>query len=290
MNQQENWTGGRSPDRGMTEIAILLTLLIFVVFGFVFYFFYQQVADLTEQTRVLTMRLTKLEQQAGNARASGLPVYTRKWSPSGANRSRDIKTNNEKPSGGAPNLDEVRQISDMQKELQAQVSNLAERLDDLAVDPFVQNLEEIQRKVEQLDRPIQVEGPLNTSVATGSERIKVGNDIQVSLVSCANKMMYLYCDIQLKNLGSRGRKIEVGNEYTFLADYSGRVFSISSFTFGISDGEEVRDKSGVFVSKARPVKLRFRFYDPPSGIPALASANFSIDGTTFPFEQILVEN
>ena len=78
------------------------------------------------------------------------------------------------------------------------------------------------------------------------------------------------------------------NVKTLVSDYSGNAYAVSSFTFGTQSDEEVRHKAKVFVSKSRPVKLQFRFFDPPSGITGYSTVQFNVDGAAVPFEQVKV--
>ncbi|MES0879615.1 hypothetical protein [Roseibium sp. SCP14] len=287
MNQQENWTGGRSSDRGMTEIAILLTLLIFVVFGFVFYFFYQQVADLTEQTRELTMRLTKLEQQAGNARAGGLPVYTRKWSPSGANRSQDIKTENEKPSGG----DNFAHYSSVPPK---EINTLRVRPDGTVIDTSkkpgsakaveTSSVPSLQVKTDDLNESPPRKVPTSEHVGPRQE---IGN-LGVEIRRCAREGLYIVCDLRVSTSSDLVKDVVISNRWSVVGDHKDAIFRVSSFQIGTL-GEIQNYRSKAFLDRSLPLDVLFRFYSPSFSGSILKTVQFNIGGKAFAFEDVAID-
>lgn len=287
MNQQENWTGGRSSDRGMTEIAILLTLLIFVVFGFVFYFFYQQVADLTEQTRVLTMRLTKLEQQAGNARAGSLPVYTRKWSPSVTDQPQNMQTENGKMSGG----DNFAHYSAVPPK---EINTLSVRPDgtvfgtsrrpgsakalETSSDPS------LQTKTDDLNESPQHNVQTAERV---SPRQEIGN-LGVEIRRCAREDLYIICDLRVSTSSDLVKDIMISNRWSVVVDHKNAIFRVSSFQIGtLGDFQNYRSKA--FLDRSLPLDVLFRFYSPSFSGSILKTVQFNIGGKAFAFEDVAIE-
>lgn len=233
MNQEEKWTGDRGRDRGLTEIALLLTLLIFVAFGFVFYFFYQKVDGLSKQASELSSRLSELERSALGATENG----------SGLSRLRE----------------EIEAL----REQMVEAGQVASKTNVAGI---------------QLDQENQQNSALT----------KVIGNIEVNLVKCADKMMFLYCDFQLNNLGLSGQTLRISNGLALAADNSGRIFNVSSFSFGTRMPEELVYVADVFVSKSHPIPLRFRFFDAPLGITEYSNVQFEIDGVAIAFESVAV--
>jgi hypothetical protein len=243
-----------------TEIAAIMMLAMFVMLCVAGFYAYKKVESIYEDKAEILARLEKFEDQLG----------------------------------GIQRGDDIRRISDEHKKIWQQLADLAERADGPVGGELKNQLKDLQLAVVKLEKRIQSEGVpgqvVDPVIVAETDRIKLVKDIKVTLVRCANKMEYFFCDVQLTNTGRSGRMIEISNENTLVRDNSGKDYRGSSFTFGFKDGEEMQYKSDAFLSKGLPFKLRFRFFDPPADISAYASVQFNIDGIAVPFEKVLSEN
>lgn len=242
------------------EVAAIFIIVIIMIFSGVIFYFYKEVNHLYDDKADLLARLERIE----------------------------------KASGATRNQDEIRRLSAAQNKLQDQLSDRVKALNGKVITDLEQKLGVLRQRVARLEREGSAELPAakaqDPAPVSTSKRVKVSGALEVTLLSCADRMMYFYCDVQLKNLGRSGRTVEIRNDNTLVRDYSGKSYSTSSFRFRTRLKEEVRDKADIFVSKAHPVVLQFRFYDPPSNIPAYAAAEFNIEGKIVSFGQVLAEN
>ncbi|WP_299472115.1 hypothetical protein [uncultured Roseibium sp.] len=241
------------------EISAIFIFVLLILFAGVVFHFYTEVESLYDDKQELLARISSLENRLGDDR----------------------------------NDSDISRLFKEQQDLREQVSGLAKQVEALTTTDLGHELENIQKRVSELEKRPRAEStkslPREPVVVEKDARTKLVNDIQISLRSCSEKMLYLYCDVSLKNLGTRGRKIEISNASTHLADLAGNTYSVSAFTLGTDSEEEIRYKASVFVSKARPVSLRFRFFEPTFNTPTYAVVQFNIDGSEVAFESISIE-
>ncbi|CTQ60397.1 hypothetical protein [Roseibium album] len=241
------------------EISAILIFVILILFAGVVFHFHTEVSRLYDDKAELLARIESFESRLGEDR----------------------------------NESDLSRLLAEQNNLRDQVSDLVKQIEATMAADFERRLEETQKRIEELEQRVQTVAsarPQEQAFAVEKDaRTKVINDIQVDLVGCAEKMMYVYCDVSLNNLGRTGRKVEVSNAGTLVADNNGNAYRISSFTLGTASEKEVRYKANVFVSKARPVNLRFRFYLPHSRVSSFAVVQFNVDGASVPFEQVTVD-
>ncbi|WP_422039429.1 hypothetical protein [Roseibium sp.] len=244
------------------EISAIMIFVLLILFAGVVYHFYTEVNRLYDDKQELLSRIEAFEQRPINL---------------GINQ-------------------DFNRLRKEQIALRRQVTKLeAEARDSNAANADIPNneIEDLQARVGELEKLAEAgslhANPGNGVVVSKGKRRKVINDIQVDLASCSEKMMYVYCDISLEALGDAGRRVEISNQSTLLEDEDGITYPISSFSLGTGSKNEVRHKATVFVSKTRPVKLRFRFFEPAVGTQSFSLAQFQIDGTGVPFEEVRVE-
>ncbi|WP_421982213.1 hypothetical protein [Roseibium sp.] len=241
------------------EISAIMIFVLLILFAGVVYHFYTEVNRLYDDKQELLGRIEAFEQRPANL---------------GTNQDFDGLRNE--------------QIA-----LRRQVAKLEEEAMDANADNPEKEIKELQERVGELEKLAEA-GSLHANAGNGvvvsrGKRRKVVNDIQVDLATCSEKMMYVYCDISLEALGDAGRRVEISNQSTLLEDEDGITYPISSFSLGTGRKNEVRHKATVFVSKTRPVKLRFRFFEPAVGTQSFSLAQFHIDGAGVPFEEIRVD-
>ncbi|MBG6160609.1 cell division protein FtsB [Labrenzia sp. EL_195] len=241
------------------EISAIMILVLLVMFAAVVFHFYAEVNRLYDDKQALLTRIEAYGQRSANLQDNRDLNHLRNEQAALRRQLMDIEGK----------LDAVRANNDMQINAQrTRIENL-----DRHIKAIANNAK--QRKPEVISK---------------SKRRKVIDDLQVDLATCSEKMMYIYCDITLEALGGAGRRVEISNQSTLLEDADGITYPISSFSLGATSENEVRYKAKVFVSKARPVKLRFRFFEPPVGAHSFSVAQFYIDGVKIPFEEIRVEH
>ena len=241
------------------EIASLFIIFILVLLSGVAFYFYEEVGRLYDDKAEIMARLKDYENQLKRS---------------------DFR--------------ELRKISSDQKQLREQLSDLVDRFEGVEAGVSEQKITELRERLGKLEKQFQKSKtskhkPKLAAVSTNS-RFKVVDGLRVDLISCADKMMYFYCDVQVKDLSKSDRKIEISNENTFVKSYSDRIYQISSFSIGSQLNKDIRDKTRVLLNRVQPLRLRFKFFDPPSGIKAYAAAQFNIDGKAVRFERFKVAN
>ncbi len=241
------------------EISAIMILVLLIMFAAVVFHFYTEVNRLYDDKQELLTRIEAYGQRSANLQDN-----------------RDLnRLRNEQAALR-------RQLMDLESKLDAVHANK-----DMQINAQRTRIENLDRQIKAIANSAKQRKP---EVISRSKRRKVIDDLQVDLAACSEKMMYIYCDITLEALGGVGRRVEISNQSTLLEDADGVIYPISSFSLGTGDENEVRYKARIFVSKARPVKLRFRFFEPPVGAHSFSVAQFYIDGVKIPFEEVQVEH
>lgn len=242
------------------EVAAILIIVVMMMFAGVLYHFYQEVTRLFEDKAEILARLDEAQRSSGQAQF----------------------------------VKEIQQISEIQKRLQGQVSALGKKLNSPEHGDLAQDLDAVRQRVASLESRAEANAPASNepdnAVVSKSAGAKVNDQVEVSLLGCADKMMYFYCDVELMNTGLTGLDLKVSNDNTLVRDYSGKVYRVSSFSFRDRYKVQVRHETTIFLNKVKASVLRFRFYEPPSSIPAFASVQFNIGGKIASFEHVLAEN
>ncbi|WP_281927688.1 hypothetical protein [Roseibium album] len=273
------------------EISAIMILVLLVMFAAVVFHFYAEVNRLYDDKQALLTRIEAYGQRSANLQDNRDLNHLRNEQAALRRQLMDIEGK----------LDAVRANNDMQinaqrtriENLDRHIKAIEGKLDAVRANNDMQ-INAQRTRIENLDRHIKAIAnnakQRKPEVISKSKRRKVIDDLQVDLATCSEKMMYIYCDITLEALGGAGRRVEISNQSTLLEDADGITYPISSFSLGATSENEVRYKAKVFVSKARPVKLRFRFFEPPVGAHSFSVAQFYIDGVKIPFEEIRVEH
>ena len=286
MNVSENWNDRRSSDRGLTEIAILLTLLIFVAFGFVFYFFYQKVTELSEQVATLQQQVGELGrtpsrgekiEETGEFR----PVYTEKWAPSGSSAPAGNEAAVGKDTGPAQSVDGFEAASSVSPK---EVSTLSVRPDGTIIDapkPTVTN-----KAAESPDLSGKTSPSLTRKESIAAEAI-VG-DLKVRLQHCEWKELYLFCDLRIRSATEAVRDIQISNQGSFVSGKDGAVYRVSSFRIGVM-GDRQNYRSTATISRSLPLDVQFAFYLPNYSEFDTKKVQFNIAGNPFVFDGAALE-
>jgi hypothetical protein len=281
MNDVKKWTGGRSSDKGVAEVVILLTLLIFVVFGFVFYFFYQKVIELTEQVASLQQQvgeLTNNPQRLENPEKGGdfQPVYIEKWAPPGSSSPVEEKTVTASDDKQERQGDSFKSAPSVTPK---EVSTVSVRPDGTIVGmPKSADPNKASKKID-------FAGKSTTSQSAGhkaADEMVIG-DIKVRLKNCEWKELYLYCDLRIRSATEVVREIVLDNKGSFVTGKDGAVRRVSSFRVGLM-GDRQNYRSTATISRSLPLDVQFSFYLPKHADFETRKVQFNIAGSAFEFD------
>lgn len=286
MNDVEKWTGGRSSDRGVAEIVILLTLLIFVVFGFVFYFFYQKVTELSEQVENLqqqVVELTNTPQRLVNPEDGGdfQPVYVEKWAPPGSNfpvEDETVKANDEKQGQQGDSFRSTPSVTPKE------VSTFRVRPDGTIADtPKSADPINGSKKNGIAERSTTSQSARHNP----ADEVVIG-DIKVQLKQCELKRLFLYCDLRIRSSTEVVRDIQIANKGSFVSGEDGAVYRVSSFRIGAM-GDRQNYRSMATISRSLPLDVQYAFYLPNRTKFVLKEVQFNIAGKAFGFDGTALE-
>ncbi|WP_269583094.1 hypothetical protein [Roseibium sp. Sym1] len=285
MSYDNNWSGGRTSDRGLTEIAILIVLLVFVLFGLLFYFFYQQVNELGEKTTVLTERIAALESRLERSLPQG-PAYTENWAPPDAQETPDAEA-------GVSQVPEQEPFQELSAVKPKAVDTLVVRPDGTMIDRPKPRGEEVAGKPSDTQaarvKSVKVKkgSPGDTMKPERDGGVARTGNTDVDVKQCSWEEQVVYCDLIVSTLSDDNRKILISNRDSFATDYKHATYRISSFQIGVL-GDRQRFRSTAFFSRNMPLPVNFQFYGVPSDTAVFKRIQFNIDSTTFAFEDIKI--
>ena len=284
MNYDQNWSGGRAKDGGGKDIAILLILLIFVLFGLASYVMFQKVADLGEQTRMLTERIAELEARLDK---NPSPAYSSKWAPG----EKDETLENQQ----GPELSSQGNSPSEQPAIEPRpVETLKVRPDGTFIEPQAgpgsgghDKAASNETSRGALAPAAKSRQPDDPTSDTPARSLQPGTT-EVTLDRCQRNGAEVVCDLEISSSSRHTKKIMISNRETLATDNTNATFRISSFQIG-EMGDHQRYRSEAFVSRRLPVPVRFTFHNLPSDIDRLQSAQFNIDDKLFVFEQLKID-